>query len=51
MRGGCWSGALRSGDLLFAVSVQQRLFQDENFVNLLRAEGLGTPPKYLAERV
>lgn len=37
--------------LLFAVSALQQLFQDENFVNLLRAEGLDTLPKYLAERV
>ena len=37
--------------LLFAVSALRQLFQDENFVNLLRAEGLDTLPKYLAERV
>jgi ParB family transcriptional regulator, chromosome partitioning protein len=37
--------------LLFAVSALQELFQDENFVNLLRAERLDTLPKYLAERV
>lgn len=37
--------------LLFAVSALQQLLQDENFVNLLRAEGLDTLPKYLAERV
>lgn len=37
--------------LLFAVSALQQLFQDENFVNLLRAEGLDTLPKYLADRV
>jgi len=37
--------------LLFAVSALQQLFKDENFVNLLRAEGLDTLPKYLAERV
>lgn len=37
--------------LLFTVSALQQLFQDENFVNLLRAEGLDTLPKYLAERV
>lgn len=37
--------------LLFAVSALEQLFQDENFVNLLRAEGLDTLPKYLAERV
>ena len=37
--------------LIFAVTALQQLFQDENFVNLLRAEGLDTLPKYLAERV
>ena len=37
--------------LLFMVSALQQLFQDENFVNLLRAEALDTLPKYLAERV
>jgi ParB family chromosome partitioning protein len=37
--------------LLFAVSALQQLFQDENFVNLLRAERLDSLPKYLAERV
>ena len=37
--------------LLFVVSALQELFQDENFTNLLRAEGLDTLPKYLAERV
>jgi ParB family chromosome partitioning protein len=37
--------------LLFVVSALQRLFADENFLNLLRAEGLETLPKYLAERV
>lgn len=37
--------------LLFVVSALKQLFQDENFINLLRAEGLDTLPKYLAERV
>jgi ParB family chromosome partitioning protein len=37
--------------LLFTVTALQQLFQDENFVNLLRAEGLDTLPAYLAERV
>ena len=27
------------------------MFADEHFVNLLRAEGLDTLPKYLAERI
>ena len=29
----------------------KKLFADENFVTLLRAEGLDTLPKYLAERI
>lgn len=37
--------------LLFIVSALRQLFADENFVNLLRAEGLDTLPEYLAQRV
>ena len=37
--------------LLFVVGALRQLFADENFVNLLRAEGLASLPKYLAERV
>ncbi len=37
--------------LLFVVGAMRELLADENFVNLLRAEGLDTLPKYLAERV
>jgi ParB family chromosome partitioning protein len=37
--------------LLFIVGALQSLYADENFGNLLRAEGLDTLPKYLAERV
>jgi len=37
--------------LMFVVGALRDLFSDENFVNLLRAEGLDTLPKYLAERV
>lgn len=37
--------------LLFVVSALRQLFTDENFVNLLRAEGLDTLPEYLANRV
>ncbi len=37
--------------LLFVVSALRQLFADENFVNLLRAEGLDTLPEYLANRV
>lgn len=37
--------------LMFVVGAPRQIFADENFVNLLRAEGLATLPKYLAERV
>ena len=37
--------------LLFVVGALRELFADENFTTLLRAEGLDTLPKYLAERV
>lgn len=37
--------------LLFVVGALRELFADENFGNLLRAEGLDSLPKYLAERV
>lgn len=37
--------------LLFVVSALRQLLADENFVNLLRAEGLDTLPEYLAARV
>ena len=37
--------------LLLVVQGLKKLFADENFVNLLRAEGLDTLPKYLSERV
>ncbi|NML98544.1 ParB/RepB/Spo0J family partition protein [Paraburkholderia sp. RP-4-7] len=37
--------------LMFVVGALKQLLADENFVNLLRAEGLATLPKYLAERV
>ena len=36
---------------LFVVSALRQLLADENFVNLLRAEGLDTLPEYLANRV
>jgi ParB family chromosome partitioning protein len=39
------------GNLLVAVSGFKRLMDDENFVNLLRAEDLTTMPKCLAERL
>ncbi len=37
--------------LLFVVGALREMLADENFTNLLRAEGLDTLPKYLAERV
>jgi ParB family chromosome partitioning protein len=37
--------------LIFVVGALRKLFDDENFGNLLRAEGLDTLPKYLSERV
>jgi ParB family chromosome partitioning protein len=37
--------------LLFIVSALKELFEDENFVNLLRAESLNSMPKYLAEQI
>ena len=37
--------------LLFVVEAMRQLLSDENFTNLLRAEGLDTLPKYIADRV
>ncbi len=37
--------------LLFVVGALRQLLADENYVNLMRAEGLDTLPKYLADRV
>ena len=37
--------------LLFVVGALRQLLADENFTNLLRAEGLNTLPKFLAERI
>ena len=37
--------------LLFVTEALRQLLVDENFTNLLRAEGLDTLPKYLADRV
>ena len=36
--------------LLFVATALKRLFSDENFLTLLRAEGLDTLPAYLAEK-
>ncbi len=37
--------------LLYIVAALKRLFTDEHFINLLRAESLDSLPQYLAERV
>ena len=37
--------------LLFIVTALQKLLSNENFINLLRAENLGTMPDYLADRI
>jgi ParB family chromosome partitioning protein len=37
--------------LIFIVSALKELFNNENFVNLLHAESLGSMPKYLAEQI
>ena len=37
--------------LLFVVEAMRQLLADENFTNLLRAEGLESLPKYLADRI
>jgi len=38
-------------NLLFIIGVLRQLLADENFTNLLRAEGLNTLPQYLADKV
>lgn len=37
--------------LLFVASALRELFSDEHFTDLMRAEGLDTLPKYLADRI
>lgn len=37
--------------MLFIISALKKLFQDENFTNLLKAEKLVSMPSYLADRV
>ncbi|WP_216822470.1 hypothetical protein [Pseudophaeobacter sp. EL27] len=37
--------------LLLVIRGLKRLFSDENVVTLLRAEGLDSLPKYLADRI
>lgn len=44
-------GALTQDRLLIVVSAMRKLLADENFVTLMRAEGLETMPKYLADRI
>ena len=43
--------AIAQQRLLFVVSALRQLLADENFTTLLRAEGLDSLPKYLAEQV
>ncbi len=42
---------LCSARLVFTVSALRMLLRDDNFVNLLRAEGLETVPEYIAEQI
>ena len=42
---------LTENRLLFVVTALKKLFQDENFLTLLKAEQLETLPTYLAERI
>lgn len=42
---------ITENQLLFIGSAVKKLFQDENFLTLLRAEGLETLPEYLAQRI
>jgi ParB family chromosome partitioning protein len=42
---------LTENHLIFVVSALKKLFQDENFLTLLRAEGLDTLPEYLGQRI
>ena len=37
--------------LFFIVSAMKRLYADENFINLLRAEAMYTLPQYLADKI
>jgi ParB family chromosome partitioning protein len=42
---------LTENHLLFVVSALRKIFQDENFLTLLRAEGLEALPAYLGDRI
>ncbi|MDO9433976.1 ParB/RepB/Spo0J family partition protein [Hydrogenophaga sp.] len=44
-------GTLVQDRLIIVISALRKIFSDENFVTLLRAEGLDTLPKYLAEKI
>ncbi len=44
-------GTLVQERLMIVTSALRKLLSDENFVTLLRAEGLETLPKYLAEKI
>ena len=44
-------GSLTQQRLLLIVSAMRQLVADDHFVTLLRAEGLGAMPTYLAERI
>ena len=37
--------------LFFVVSAMKKLYTDENFLNLLRAESMDTLPQYLADKI
>jgi len=44
-------GRICESKLLFVVTAFKKLIHDENFINLLRAEGLATMPKYLSDKI
>lgn len=44
-------GALTQDRLMIVTSAMRKLLADENFVTLLRAEGLESMPKYLADKL
>ncbi len=44
-------GTLVQERMLIVVSAMRKLLSDDNFLTLLRAEGLDTMPKYLAEKI
>jgi ParB family chromosome partitioning protein len=42
---------LTESRLLMILSAVRALLQDENFITMLRAEGLDSMPRYLAEKI